>query len=583
MSGRTRTRNNRRPQQQNRRRRQDAGKKLDLSLRLYQHFHPNGANRRRTNRNEQNDRQNRNNGDNNGDDGDNIDAILDTPPDEIIVTDDGPNATEEQDQDGGNNNNNEDPDATISYDGENREAQDMTRNTGTGRRSLTPPPEERPRVQIAPNPGREPRGNEREQEEINLNAVIRKAVDSALGPAIVSAMQPVLEEMGVHRQTVQLVEAENKALRSQLQYMKTGTDFSITHPNPDNVPDPNIQDTRDSAASPTLRYDQQIPTDQNIFPILPKMNPFPLPALLKKHLETIEKGEYLDFDKIKPKRLDQRKREDEGEGFGVAMTSQFDPELGEETLRLRKISSNRVENLPDWLECWNKFISARLHYQPSEHAALMAYQRIITSFAKRFRFSAVYQYDIDFRKTIAAERSLPPAHRTAMWSQQHDELKNEHLNSEQLIPPKTCFKCNEKGHIASNCPNKHFSGQQNKNRTNFNGAKNYNHRFPNPPPPPPPPSQPPHPFLQPFPAHPPFNSSTHYLQPGPVGPPTAYSHGPQQGKLCNTWNHAGTCWRGQTCYFKHICNRCDKTDHGGINCPNPKPTGNTTTAFRPRF
>ena len=203
------------------------GKKLDLSLRLYQHFHPNGANRRRTNRNEQNGRQNRNNGDNNGDDGDNIDAILDTPPDEIIVTDDGPNATEEQDEDGGNNNNNKDPDATISYDGENQEAQDMTRNTGTGRRSLTPPPEERPRVRIAPNPGREPCGNERKQEEINLNAVIRKAVDSALGPAIVGAMQPVLEEMGVHRQTVQLVEAENKALRSQLQHMKTGTDFSI--------------------------------------------------------------------------------------------------------------------------------------------------------------------------------------------------------------------------------------------------------------------------------------------------------------------------------------------------------------------
>ena len=188
------------------------GKKLDLSLRLYQHFHPNGANRERrlrTNRNgnERNNRQDRNDGDNDGNNGDNIDAILDNPPDEIIVTDDRPN---EQDKDGGNNNNNDDPDATLSYDGENREAQDQV-----GRRSVTPPPEDRPRVRIAPNPVREPRGNEQDQ-EINLNAVIRKAVDAALGPAIVSAMQPVLEEMGVHRQTVHLFEAENKALRSQL-------------------------------------------------------------------------------------------------------------------------------------------------------------------------------------------------------------------------------------------------------------------------------------------------------------------------------------------------------------------------------
>ena len=103
-------------------------------------------------------------------------------------------------------------------------------------------------------------------------------------------------------------------------------------------------------------------------PVLPAKNPFSLPGLLKKHLEIIEKEEYLDFDKIKPKKLDQRKREDEGEGFGVAMTSQFDYDLGEETLRLRKVSTNKVETFAEWLQCWNKFLSAYLHYHPSMHA-----------------------------------------------------------------------------------------------------------------------------------------------------------------------------------------------------------------------
>ena len=71
---------------------------------------------------------------------------------------------------------------------------------------------------------------------------------------------------------------------------------------------------------------------------------------------------------------------------------------------------------------------ARLHYHPAEQAQLMAYQRTITSFAKKFKFSAVYNYDIDFRKTMAAERSLPPEYRTAKWEVQHEELKNEHLS-----------------------------------------------------------------------------------------------------------------------------------------------------------
>ena len=173
-------------------------------------------------------------------------------------------------------------------------------------------------------------------------------------------------------------------------------------------------------------------------------NPFTLPGLLKKDLQTIEQGEYLDFDKIKPKRLDQRKREEGEEGFGVAMTTYYDSDLGEETLRLKRVSSNRVETFPEWLECWNKFLLARLHYHPAEQAKLMAYQRTITSFAKKFKFSAVYHYDIDFRKTMAAERSLPLEYRTVRWKIQHEELKNEHLSIDQFLAPKTCFKCKEK-------------------------------------------------------------------------------------------------------------------------------------------
>ena len=66
---------------------------------------------------------------------------------------------------------------------------------------------------------------------------------------------------------------------------------------------------------------------------------------MKKELQAIEDGEYIDFDKLKPKKLDQDKRDDE-EGFGIAMASYYDDELGAETLRLKKVSTNKVQTFP---------------------------------------------------------------------------------------------------------------------------------------------------------------------------------------------------------------------------------------------
>ena len=183
-------------------------------------------------------------------------------------------------------------------------------------------------------------------------------------------------------------------------------------------------------------------------------------------------------------------------------------------------------------------------HDPEEHAVLIAYQRLITWFAKKFKFAAVYNYDIDFRKIMAAERSLPPMHRTALWDKQHDELRNEHLSIDQMKAPKSCFKCKDKGHVATNCPkNNNFSGS--KNRSGFgSGASNNGPRHPGPPPPPPPP--PPQPFqlvhqLQ-NPYFPPF------YQPGNVGPQatTITSAVPDQTnnrkkKTCNKFNREGQC------------------------------------------
>ena len=550
------------------------GKKLELSLRLFQHFHPDGVARVRS----RNRQKKKGNGDKTGSTEGVIDDLPPSPP-EIIRADDEPG--EDGNAGAGTN------DSTQPYDddGEMGDATTDTTNTGgndaarkRSRREVTPPP----------------------QDDAHLNLVVQKAVDASIETAIANALRPVLEEMTVSRERAQLAEDECRALRSQL--ANTGNNTISTSPSvrtpavvtavatsSRSVPVPVVSATTTAGNDSSAVSVNTLSPPTSSLPVSRK-NPFPLPGLLKKYLLIIEQGEYLDFEKIKPKRIDQTKRDEDSEqGFGVAMTTHHDEDTGEETLRLKKVSTNKLETFPEWLECWNKFLSARLHYKPLEHALLMAYQRKITSYAKRFRFSAVYAYDVVFRKTVAAERSVHKDDRTCLWDKQNDDIKNEFLGVEQLLAPRTCFKCKEKGHMSANCPNpnknKNFSG--NNNRQGFNGARNMNTgpRFPpGPPPPPPPMPQPPQPFPSFHQFQSPYGNPITYHQPGPVGPPTGNT-GQQGGKKCNGFNHNGYCWRGPTCYFKHVCNRCGSDAHGGINCDNNTSTGfhPSPSGYRPRF
>ena len=91
--------------------------------------------------------------------------------------------------------------------------------------------------------------------------------------------------------------------------------------------------------------------------------------------EMIEKGEYIDFDKIK---------------------------LGTRVRSVLRRPAPRTSNLsPNGV--WNTFVVAP-GFWPDEHASLLAYQRAIAQFAKTYMFSQVYSYSIDFRKKMAAVR-----------------------------------------------------------------------------------------------------------------------------------------------------------------------------------
>ena len=292
-------------------------------------------------------------------------------------------------------------------------------------------------------------------------------------------------------------------------------------------------------------------------------NQFRLPPIDKKFLDDIEKGEYVDFEKMKKKRLDMKSREANKTDYDIKINEHS----SDSTLSLKKSKRDSINNFTEWMAVWNDFLHARLHFKPHEAYELLKYQKYITDFAKIYKFEAVKAYDIDFRYTIANQKADPPEERTAFWDQQNNELKNAHLIDNPKPPPQ-CYNCNEKGHVSSECPKqkKQNSNNQSKNNNNTSYHSNYYPQYV--------------PSMT-YPSfYPPPTPPTNQTPPGnPNRPPT--SSAPSTLDINNTehycrgLNATGVCPRGFRCKWLHYCNKCKEPEHGGIQC-----TKHTSTRFR---
>ena len=474
------------------------------------------------------------------------------------------------------------------------------------------------------DPGRQPATDTAN----NIAHLVQAAVDTAMA----NTVKGLMEEIKNNQEQANASVAENEALRSEIQALRkqasanTRARKTTTQPQPSAPPPPasppaarkrtittNTRTARSasnvtfstpaagmatvstgntsSGASGTHGVPTSATQGNTVFsnvppPFYPAVaNPIPLPALLQRDLLAIEKEEYVDFDRIKPKKAGERSGEDGEDGFRVSMRVIRD-EDGEETLGFKKSGTSKIENFAEWLQVWNKFLAAMLHYHPNQHSALLVYQQTITSLCRTHKFHAVYEFDKAVRKTIAAEKSRALGERQVFWHTQPEWLKNEYLFG-QAKTPTFCYNCNKKGHVADNCTknssgrnrsgasgssgggsnnwqqeNYHPYQNQNPRRGNRNNQQRnnqqneqYNHTpslFDYPLPPPPPPT-------------PPNNNRNN-------------NGNRNTSNYCRSFNHNGSCFRGPNCHFPHRCNRCHDQDHGGINCMR-----NTSTGFRPSF
>ena len=253
------------------------------------------------------------------------------------------------------------------------------------------------------------------------------------GTTLIQQMKDVFENMQTeldaklqsidnrHRES----SAETKALRSEIHAMKrqqqSGSSTSggtTTTSLPDNSRTTHTQSA--TITTPSVNSGNVLFSNDPL-PISTK-NPFRLPPLKKDSLKEIEDELYCDFDKMMPKKLNEKSRENI-DGYNISMT--INTEGG---VNLKKKPTRKIQTFLQWMEVWNLFLHARLHYHPDQAHELISYQKIITRLATKFHFPAVYDYDIDFRTLVATEKSLDFDDRTAHWTRVNDDLKHENLD-----------------------------------------------------------------------------------------------------------------------------------------------------------
>ena len=215
---------------------------------------------------------------------------------------------------------------------------------------------------------------------------------------------------------------------------------------------------------------------------------------------------------------------------------------------------SRVRDFCSWMQAWNLFFQAAIHYATYPLAHLLSYQNRITDYVRKYPFSNVLSFDRAARNRIALNKDIS--------FHDHDEDSFSAFLPNQQLPQ--CFECRMPGHYSNTCPEKN-----NIKPTTPYYSRNYNHpkeyqanqkqqatRF-----------RPQHQQQNSQPASPLNNTST---------PPhvTAKTYYPTSNTTCRYYNSLQKCVINN-CRFTHACSQC-KQSHPVHRCPNK-------SQYKPRF
>ena len=209
-----------------------------------------------------------------------------------------------------------------------------------------------------------------------------------------------------------------------------------------------------------------------------------------------------------------------------------------------------MRDFSTWMQAWNLFFQAAIHYATYPLAHLMHYQSRITEYARKYPFPNVLSFDRAARNRIALNPEIG-------FHVQDEDSFSAFLQNQQLPQ---CFHCRTSGHLSNICPEKstkpttpyysrntsrsgEFQSHQ-KQPTRFRPQQHQNQQ----------------PALQ----------SNNTTQPSL----TANSYNPTSNNTCKYFNGPQKC-NIVNCRFTHACAQC-KQSHPVWRCPNK-------SQYKPRF
>ena len=104
-------------------------------------------------------------------------------------------------------------------------------------------------------------------------------------------------------------------------------------------------------------------------------------------------------------------------------------------------SKRKIDSMLAWTEAWSVYCAVILSQQSERAFDLVCYQLLICQAARKYKLSAVLEYDARFRQSAAIDRTM-------VWSSVNPDLYTQCMTGQALA---LCTSCKRPGHIAANC------------------------------------------------------------------------------------------------------------------------------------